>query len=104
MKKSEELKNKINVIKNIIKDIKVKHAITTQEEIENYFWTNHKNMMDSYPFLISQLASGKDNLMLNHMLDQIKLIEEGHSKDNIEKQLGEKLAKEYIKPVINEKN
>ena len=101
MTKSKELENKIFIIKEIIENVKKTHNLTKQEDIENYFWENHKNMMDTYPFLISHLASKKDNSMLDHMLQQLKLIEAGHSKDEIEKNLGEKLAEKYITPKID---
>ena len=102
MIKTEELKNKIIIIKKIINDVKVNKNINKPELIEEYFWENHSSLMKNYPFLISHLCSGKESEMLSYMIKSLESVENGEdTKDNVEKDIGQKLADIYIKPKIN---
>ncbi len=91
-----ELKEIIGKIQNIIKNMD-KKGITGQNAREDYFWNNHSNMMNRYPFLISQLCSSNDTTMLNTMLEQLSEIENGEkTQHEADKDIGEVLAKEYL--------
>ncbi len=90
-----EIKKSINTIKIIIKNIESKGIINPSSK-EDYFWENHPDMMNRFPFLVSQLCSNNDNKMLDTMLLQLEAIEKGMSIDEADKQIGEKLADNYL--------
>lgn len=99
---TDELKKKIFIIKNIIDDVKTNKNINKPELIEEYFWDNHSSLMKTYPFLISHLCSGKESEMLSYMIKSLEAVEDGKdTKDNVEKDIGQKLADIYVKPKIN---
>jgi hypothetical protein len=94
----------INDIKKIIDKIKIINhnielkGITKLNDKENYFWSNHSDIMNKYPFLVHQLCSGSDNSMLDEMLKQIESINKGktNTKD-ADVKIGESLADKYLK-------
>lgn len=90
-----EIKSSINKIKTIIKNIELKGIINTADK-EDYFWKNHPDMMNRFTFLISQLCSDINSPMLNIMLSQLEQVEKGMTLDEADKQIGEKLAKNYL--------
>ncbi len=91
-----ELKQIIIKIQNIVKNMDRK-GIVGQNAREDYFWNNHSNMMNRYPFLISQLCSSNDTTMLNKMLEQLSEIQNGEkTQSDADKDMGEILAKEYL--------
>lgn len=92
---SKELKKVIDIIKIIIKNIDKKGFITSQRE--DYFWTNHPDIMNKYPFLVSMLLNDSEHPMLNIMLTQLENIEKGIvSQEEADKEIGEKLANDYL--------
>ena len=94
---SEELRTKIEIIQKIINQVRKDQQFTNNDEIENYFWENHSNLMNSYPFLVSQLISSNDLSMLNTMIEQLEEIENGNKTQNeVDIEIGEKLADKYI--------
>jgi hypothetical protein len=94
---SIELKQKIKVIENIIKDVKEKQNLSNSTDIENYFWENHSSLMNSYPFLISQIISGGDRSMLDLMVSKLEEIEKGETtKNEADLDLGQELADKYL--------
>jgi hypothetical protein len=83
-------------IKTIINNIE-KRGITTPETKENYFWQNHSELMNKYPFLVNQLCSNTDNSMLAFMLENLNKIKKGELKqDDADKIIGEKLSDKYL--------
>lgn len=101
MSKVDELKNVINNIKNIIKDLENKE-INDLKARENYFWDNHGELMNRYPFLVSQLCSSNDDSMLDYMLNQIEQMEKGNKTNKeTDVQVGQKIVDTYVKPVID---
>ncbi len=91
----KEIKSSINTIKTIIKNIELK-GINNPSDKENYFWENHPDMMNRFPFLVSQLCSNSDNNMLDVMVAQLEQIEKGMSADDADKKIGEKLAASFL--------
>ena len=91
----EETKKAINNIKIIIKNIETKGIIRPSDK-EDYFWTNHSDLMNRYTFLVSQLCSGTNNHMLDIMLKQLEKIENGKKLDDADKDIGKILADNYL--------
>jgi hypothetical protein len=90
----KELRSIINRIKNI----NIKNYSKTLEEKEDYFFKNHSDIMNNYPFLVSQVCSGNDLDKLEYMLNNLEQIEKGNSsKNEVDKVIGERLADEYVK-------
>jgi hypothetical protein len=93
---SKELKKQISTIQNIIKNIQMK-GITEEKKMENYFWDNHPDIMDKYPFLVTHLCSGENIEMLEVMLKQLEIVEKGimtEAEANLE--IGKKLGDKYL--------
>ena len=96
-----ELKTIINRIKNI----NLKILSKSQEEKEDYFFKNHYDIMNKYPFLVSQICSGNDLDKLEYMISNLEQIEKGnYTKEEMDKIVGEKLADEYVKPLDVDSN
>ena len=96
-------KPKVDDLRNIIeriKNINIKIFSKTLEEKEDYFFKNHSDIMDKYPFLVSQICSGGDLSTLDYMLSSLEQVEKGNStNDEMDKIVGERLADEYVKPL-----
>ena len=91
-----KLREIINQIKLIILDLD-KRQIFGIEKRENYFFKNHSDIMNQYPFLVSQLCSGIDNTMLDIMLRHIEEMETGEKTEKeVDVIVGEKLASEFL--------
>jgi hypothetical protein len=89
----EEIKKIINRIKNI----NLKLSSKTLTEKEDFFFTHHPDIMNNYPFLVSQICSGDDLTNLDYMLSSLEQIEKGNSeKEDMDKIVGERLADEYV--------
>ena len=79
-------KPKVNDLRNIIeriKNINIKIFSKTLEEKEEYFFKNHSDIMDKYPFLVSQICSGGDLSTLDYMLSSLEQVEKGNSTNDI---------------------
>lgn len=98
-------KPNVNEVKKMIKRIKnINNKIVnkTIEEKENYFFKNHSDIMEKYPFLVSIICSGDDLNMLDYMLNHLEQIEKGNSSQlEVDKIVGERLSSEYVKPVVD---
>jgi hypothetical protein len=93
---SKEIKNSINNINIIIKNLE-QRGITSPKAKEDYFWKNHGDLMNRFPFLVTQLCSGGDMSMLNIMIQELEKIEKGQvSTDDADKEIGQKLVDDYI--------
>lgn len=98
MSKVENIKNVIKQIDEILVELKNK-KITKENDIENYFWDNHSDIMNVYPFLVVQMASGADRKMLDHMIKTLTDIEEGKvEQEQADVDIGQKIVDDYIKP------
>ena len=42
------------------------------------FFKNHSDIMDKYPFLVSQICSGEDLTKLEYMLTSLEQVENGN--------------------------
>ena len=97
---STEIKNMINDIKNIISNLDRK-GITNKEE---YFWNNHPDIMNKYPFLVSLLVTDNNPTMLDKMVKQLELIEKGKiTKEQADTSIGKQLGDTYLEPFIEPK-
>jgi len=97
----KELEQVINRIKNI----NLKLMSYSLEEKENYFYDNHQELMEKYPFLIFQICSGEDLSMITHMLNELRKIENGQkSQEQVDVEMGEMLAEKYVNPVVDSLN
>ena len=74
MSKVNNIKNIIKKIDSIVLELKNKH-ITEENEIEDYFWDNHSDIMNDYPFLVCQTIAGSDRKMLDYMIQTLEQIE-----------------------------
>ena len=96
-------KPSVNKLREIISEIKViildldKRQIFGIEKRENYFFKNHPDIMNQYPFLVSQLCSGTDTSMLDIMLRHIEEMETGEKTEKeVDIIVGEKLAESFL--------
>ena len=95
---SKELKKQIMTIQNIIKNLE-KKGIYDAKNKENYFWDNHPDIMNNYPFLVSHLCSGADMQMLDIMLKQLEIVEKGIiTEEEANAEIGKKLGDTYLPP------
>lgn len=98
MPKSDEIKEIITKIDNIVLKLKKKN-ITDEKQMEDYFWDNHSDIMDMYPFLVCQIISGADRKMLDYMLNTLDRVESGEQEKNeADVEIGQKIVDDYIKP------
>lgn len=98
-KSVKELRKIINEIQQINSKLNKKMSLKDRED---YFFDNHNQLMNDYPFLVSQICSGSDLQMLETMLQQMEAMERGEkTKNQADTELGQKLSKEYVDPKIN---
>jgi len=96
MSNNDDINKVINNIKTIINNIE-NRGINTMEKKEDYFWKNHSDLMNKYPFLVHQLCSNTDNSMLTLMLDYLSKIKKGEvNQEDADKLIGEKLSDKYL--------
>ena len=97
MNSVKDLRKTITQIKEIITILDSKQ-IYGLENRENYFFDNHLDIMNAYPFLVSQLCSGNNTDMLDIMLNQVELIEKGKkTSEEADIDIGQKLADKFMK-------
>jgi transcription antitermination factor NusA-like protein len=77
----------------------------TNPELYKYrFESNFPEFSEKYPTIIKKIISGDDLKYLDKMLDAMENIQNNTvTKEEVEKELGEELATEYIYPLINKK-
>lgn len=96
MSKVTEIKNVIEQINKILEEIK-EYELTNDEKMD-YFFDNHEELTNKYPFLIKQFIDGNDLSMLNVMLRTLEEKEKYNLDNNtVDKQMGEILASQYLK-------
>lgn len=97
MKKSDKIKKVIETIDEVI--LKLKEKKMTNEQIEDYFWNKHSEIMNEFPFLVCQIITGSDRRMLDYMLSTLDKIESGNQdKNDADVEIGQKIVDDYIKP------
>lgn len=102
MSKVEEIKKIIKQIDNIVLELKNKN-ITDENVIENYFWDNHTDIMNKYPFLVCQIIGGADRKMLDYMIQTLTKIENGNKdQSDADVEIGQKIVDDYIKPQLKD--
>ena len=98
MPKSDNIKKIIKRIDEIVLSLKEKN-ITEEDKMEDYFWKNHSDIMNTYPFLVCQIISGADREMLNYMLKTLDRVENGEQDQNdADVEIGQKIVDDLIKP------
>lgn len=99
MSKLKDIKQTINKIDNIL----LKIPKLSELEKENYFWDNHPDIMNNYPFLVTQIISSNDRTMLNFMLSKLEEIEKGEiEKEAADVDVGQEIVDKLIKPQLKE--
>jgi hypothetical protein len=103
MSKVENIKNIITKIDTIVLELKNK-KVTDSNEMENYFWDNHSDIMNSYPFLVTQIINSADRKMLDYMIQTLSKIENGNQEQaDADVEIGQKIVDDYIKPQLDKK-
>lgn len=96
MSNYEKVKGTITKIENILKTLDKKMS---DNEIENYFFDKHSEIMDNYPFLVTTLIRNNDRQMLDYMLENLRLMESGaKSSHEADVDIGQKIVDDYVKP------
>ena len=102
MSKVNNIKNIIKKIDSIVLELKNKH-ITEENKIEDYFWDNHSDIMNDYPFLVCQIIAGSDRKMLDYMIQTLEQIQNGKKdQSNADVEIGQKIVDDYIKPQLKD--
>jgi hypothetical protein len=101
MSKVENIKKIILQIDEIILVLKNK-KINKPDEMEDYFWDNHFDIMNSYPFLVTQIINNTDRKMLDYMIKTLTKIETGNQEQaDADVEIGQKIVDDYIKPQLD---
>jgi len=101
MSKVENIKKIISEIDTILLELKSKKIIDPNE-IENYFWDKHSEIMNAYPFLVTQIINSADRKMLDYMIQTLTKIESGTQEQNdADVEIGQKIVDDYIKPQLD---
>lgn len=105
-------KEEIDIIRNTAKMIQ---AFVKTEEMQklkrkkgfNHYKEHLQNIFPSFfqdfETLFNMIIEEKDTTFLDTMLNALESIENGESKEDIEKDLGEQLVKKYVYPKIQKK-
>jgi hypothetical protein len=95
------IKETINKINIIINDMKSKgNNDILEHELE--IMHTYPEFYDSYPFLVKKICKGGDLNMLETMFKNLEKVESGeNSLAGVELKLGQKLAAQYLDPVVN---
>lgn len=97
MSKLKDIKQTINKIDNIL----LKIPKLSDKEKEDYFWDHHPDIMNSYPFLVTQIISSSDRSMLNFMLSKLEEMEKGEiEKEAADVDVGQEIVDKLIKPQL----
>jgi hypothetical protein len=98
---TQKIKNMINNITNEINKMKL-NCITDIFIYEQKIIELFPDFYENHPFLVKKLCKGDNISMLYQMLDRLDTIEEKKDTfENVEKELGNQLAKKYIHTKIN---
>lgn len=94
------IKENIININELIKDMKEKgNNNTFEHELE--VMNTYPDFYQSYPYLVKKVCKGDDLSMLDTMFSHLEKVESGEkSLASVELNLGNKLAAQYLDPVI----
>jgi len=94
------IKENIISINNIIDNMKYKgnyNILDHELEVMNTYPTFY----ESYPFLVKKICKGGDLSMLDTMFNNLEKVESGEkSLSSVELNLGNKLAEQYLDPIV----
>jgi hypothetical protein len=98
----QSIRNTVNLLKQMINTYEFKEMKeNNNKEYQNYLIQIFPTFYETYPTLFNNIIENKDLTFLEPMLEGIIQINENKDlKDNIEKDLGEKLAEKYLYPNI----
>jgi hypothetical protein len=98
----QSIRDTVNLLKQIINTDEFKEKKeNNNKEYQNYLIQIFPTFYETYPTLFNNIIENKDLTFLESMLEGIiKINENKDNKDNIEKDLGEKLAEKYLYPNI----
>jgi hypothetical protein len=98
----QSIRDTVNLLKQIINTDEFKEKKeNNNKEYQNYLIRIFPTFYETYPTLFNNIIENKDLTFLESMLEGIiKINENKDNKDNIEKDLGEKLAEKYLYPNI----
>jgi hypothetical protein len=98
----QSIRDTVNLLKQFINTDDFKEMKNNNnKEYQNYLIQIFPTFYEMYPTLFSNIIENKDLTFLESMLEGIiKINENKDLKDNIEKDLGEKLAEKYLYPNI----
>jgi hypothetical protein len=95
------VKEYVLLIKNIIYKMKLE-GITDPFDREMNILEKFPDFYQAHPFLVKKLCKDDDISMLSKMLEQLDIVESGNKNlSNVEYDLGEELAKQYLYHVVN---
>jgi hypothetical protein len=98
----KSIRDTVDLLQKIINTCEFKEKKeNNNKEYQNYLIQIFPTFYETYPTLFNNIIENKDLSFLEPMLDGIMKINENKDlKDNIEKDLGEKLAEKYLYPNI----
>uniref|UniRef100_A0A6C0M2D9 Uncharacterized protein n=1 Tax=viral metagenome TaxID=1070528 RepID=A0A6C0M2D9_9ZZZZ len=97
------IRNTANMIKAFINTDEVQHMKRRKgfEHYKNHLINIFPSFYEDFETLFNMIIEEKDTKFLDHMLDGLEDIENGKSRETVEKDLGEQLASKYLYPKIN---
>jgi hypothetical protein len=98
----QSIRNTVNLLKQMINTYEfIEMKENNNKEYQNYLIQIFPTFYETYPTLFNNIIENKDLTFLEPMLEGIiKINENNDLKENIEKDLGEKLAEKYLYPNI----
>jgi len=94
------VKENIITITKVINDMKEKGNYNTLEH-ELEIMNTYPEFYEAYPFLVKKVCKGGDLSMLDTMFSNLEKVESGEkSLASVELNLGNKLASQYLDPVV----
>lgn len=74
--------SKYNEVKVAVEQIETKISSfrnqgMNNKTIEEHFWNHEKKTMEQYPFLVNAMIESDDRTMLNYMLENLRMVENG---------------------------
>ena len=84
---------------NNIQELKKK----SEKKYKNFMISNFQNFSFKYPKLFDMILINDDLKYLDLMLQGLEDIKKGKSKGEVDKEIGEQLAQQYVYPLVNKK-
>ena len=98
----KRINDSLQLLKQFVEsdDIKQIKAEKSDKEYREHLQRIFPLFYEDFPSLFDMVIEGKDTTFINRMFDALIQIDKGKSKEQVEKQLGEELAKIYLYPKI----